>query len=381
MKKIFKIAFVIFAAFSCCACSAENIEKEETDGGVLWEDIVFDSEMPLEYAEMFSVSSSKEGYDLIKIENEGSFLVVDENSEIPSDVPEEITVLKRPIENIYIAATSAMDFFSSLDAMASVSLSGTKAEGWYIEKARQAMEEGKISYAGKYSAPDYEQIVESGCSLAVESTMIYHTPVVKENLESFGIPVLVERSSYESHPLGRTEWVKLYGVLLDKEDEAEKLMEEQSKKVKALENEDKTEKSVGFFYVSSRGYVNVRKSGDYVSKMISLAGGKYLFEDLGDKENALSTMNMQMEEFFASAKDADILIYNSTIEGELASVEDLTQKCPLLVHCRAVENGDVWCSSQNMFQETMSLGEMISELSAIIGGKDTSSLKYFYRLK
>ena len=31
----------------------------------------------------------------------------------------------------------------------------------------------------------------------------------------------------------------------------------------------------------------------------------------------LSTMNMQMESFYAAAKDADILIYNSTIDGEL----------------------------------------------------------------
>lgn len=32
--------------------------------------------------------------------------------------------------------------------------------------------------------------------------MIYHTPEVKEELESFGIPVLVERSSYERPPPG-----------------------------------------------------------------------------------------------------------------------------------------------------------------------------------
>ena len=36
-----------------------------------------------------------------------------------------------------------------------------------------------------------------------------------------GIPVLVETSSYETQPLGRMEWIKLYAALLDKEDEAE----------------------------------------------------------------------------------------------------------------------------------------------------------------
>ena len=44
------------------------------------------------------------------------------------------------------------------------------------------------------SAPDYELIVSEKCGLAIESTMIYHSPEVKEKLEEFGIPVLVEHS-------------------------------------------------------------------------------------------------------------------------------------------------------------------------------------------
>ena len=85
-------------------------------------------------------------------------------------------------------------------------------------------------YAGKYSAPDYELILNEGCDLAIESTMIHHNLEVQEKLEQFGIPVMVERSSYESHPLGRTEWMKLYAVLLGKEDVAEKVFKEQTDK-------------------------------------------------------------------------------------------------------------------------------------------------------
>ena len=73
--------------------------------------------------------------------------------------------------------------------------------------------------------------------------MIYHTPEVKEKLEQFGIPVLVERSSYESHPLGRTEWLKLYAVLLDKEEEADRLFKEQADKLKKIENSENTGKT------------------------------------------------------------------------------------------------------------------------------------------
>ena len=186
--------------------------------------------------------------------------------------------------------------------------------------------------------------------------MIYHTPEVKEKLEQFGIPVLVERSSYESHPLGRTEWLKLYAVLLDKEEEADRLFKEQADKLKKIENSENTGKTAAFFYINSVGAANVRKSNDYVAKMIDLAGGKYIFDNLGENDNALSTMNMQMEEFYATAKDADYIIYNSTIDGELETIDQLLAKSSLLGDFKAVKEGNVWCTGQNLFQETMESG-------------------------
>ena len=56
-------------------------------------------------------------------------------------------------------------------------------------------------------------------------------------------------------------------------------------------------------------------------------------------DNALSTMNMQMEEFYARAKDADYIIYNSTIDGELASMSELLKKSSLLEDFKAVKEG------------------------------------------
>ena len=55
-------------------------------------------------------------------------------------------------------------------------------------------------------------------------------------------------------------------------------------------------------------------------------------------------MSMQMEEFYAGAKDADYIIYNSTIEGELSSVDDLLAKSPLFEKFKAVQEGHVYCT-------------------------------------
>ena len=188
--------------------------------------LTVESSYPLQYAKQFTVDECTGGYELITIAD-SQYLVVPQGAAVPEDLPQGTTVLQQPIENVYLVSTSAMDPIISLGALDSIALSGTKADGWYLPEAKAAMQAGQIAYAGKYSAPDYETILASGCGLAIENTMIYHTPEVKEQLEKFGIPVLVERSSYETDPLARMEWVKLYGILLGKQQEAEQLFDTQ----------------------------------------------------------------------------------------------------------------------------------------------------------
>ena len=274
-----------------------------------------------------------------------------------------------------------MDMFRAIDAMDAVRLSGTDTDGWYIEEAKRAMEDGRILYAGKYSMPDYERILSEGCRLAIENMMITHTPEVQEKLEGFGIPVLVDRSSYESHPLGRMEWVKLYGVLMDKEDEAEAAFKARTETLADISHQESTGKTVAFFYLTANGSVNVRKSSDYVPKMIELAGGKYIFENLGDAESKASTMNMQIEEFYAGAKDADYLIYNSTVDGEMESLDELLAKSDLLKDFKAVKDGHVWCTTSNFYQESMSLGTFIMDVHGILTEGETAATAYMYLLR
>ena len=378
MKKTVKY-LLLFSMMLLFACTFSVQAKEASSVSGL----EYERSMELSYAEEFSVDYYKGGYALITIADSDKFLIVPEGKEAPENMEENIAVLKQPLNNIYLVATSAMDFFVSLDGLESIRLSGTNENGWYIEEAKKALKDGSILFAGKYNAPDYELILGENCSLAVESTMIYHTPEVKEKLEQFKIPVLVERSSYESHPIGRTEWIKLYGVLLGKEEEAERLFKEQEERMETVLSEKNTGKTVAFFYITTNGLANVRKSNDYVSKMIELAGGRYIFENLGEDDNALSTVNMQMEEFYAKAKDADYIIYNSAIDGGLQTIDQLLEKSSLLKDFKAVKNGNVWCTGKNLFQESTGLGVMIEDIHKMLSseGDSLTELTYMHRLK
>ena len=380
MKKIVGVLGVAFCLMlaGCASQKQDTIEKRNTD---ISKDLTYDHSMELEYAKMFAVDYYQNDYALVTIADDGKYLIVPEGESVPEDMDKDITVLQQPIQNIYLAASAAMDMFVATDALDAVRFSSLKADGWYIEEAKKAMEDGDIIYAGKYSAPDYEMILNENCGLAIENTMILHTPEVKEQMEKFNIPVLVDHSSYESDPLGRTEWVKIYGVLTGNEDAAVRAFEEQKQYVQELSDVETTGKTVAFFYVTTAGTVSVRKSNDYVPKMIDIAGGEYVFRNLKGEDNAASSVNMQMEEFYAQAKDADYLVYNSTIDGNLASIDDLLAKNSLFADFKAVKDGNVWCIGKNLYQDTMDTGSIIHDFHEMLNSEDTDELTYMYKLK
>lgn len=386
MKKIillFIVTGILVGMVTACGSSADGTQK--THDTEISQQLTFDHSETLDYAQKFSIDRYQDDYALVTITDDSRYLVVPEGKVAPDDLDPDIVVIQQPVQNIYLAASAAMDMFVSLDALDSIRFSSLKADGWYIDEAKQAMETGDILYAGKYSTPDYEKIVEQNCGLAIENTMILHTPEVKEQLEKFGIHVLVDYSSYEPEPLGRTEWVKLYGLLTGHEAQADKAFAEEKSAFEEVKNSvadeaDQEPKTVAFFYITSNGQANVRKSADYLPKMIELAGGRYIFDSLGDEDDATSTMSMQMEEFYAGAKDADYIIYNSTIEGELSSVDDLLAKSPLFEKFKAVQEGHVYCTSKNLYQSTMSLGTITSDIRRMLTGDD-ADLTYIYKLE
>ena len=88
-----------------------------------------------------------------------------------------------------------------------------------------------------------------------------------------------------------------------------------------------------------------------------------------------------MEDFYAGARDADYIIYNSTIDGELKSLDELLKKSELLKDFKAVKEGNVWCLTKSMFQETTCLGDVIMDIHRMLTENDPDGLTYLYRLE
>ena len=144
------------------------------------------------------------------------------------------------------------------------------------------------------------------------------------------------------------------------------MFQKQVERIQPLLEQAPTGKTCAFFSITANNLANVRKGGDYVAQMIGMAGADYVFSDLTDSGNNLSTMNLPLEDFYAGAKDADVLIYNSTIEGMVSTIDELVAKCALLTDFRAVLNGNVWCTTQSFFQQSMELADFVIDLHRVL---------------
>lgn len=386
---IFAATVMTFTAITPVWAEEENLEADasgETSSDTSEKSaapeiagLTYESAMDLSFAECFDVYYYNDGYKLLDIHDDARYLIVPEGKEAPDDLDLEIQILQQPLDTIYMAATSPMALFDAIGSVDSIKLSGLDASGWYIQSAADAINNGEMTFAGKYDEPDYELLVGDDCDLAIESTMILHAPKVQEMIETLGIPVFTDRSSYESQPLGRTEWIKLYGAMMNKEEEAKTFFDQQAQVIEKLKDFTNTEKTVAFFYINTSGSPVVRNPKDYISSMIEIAGGRNAFADLQD-DSGKTSVAITMEEFYNTAADADYLIYNSSIDASVKSIDDLLAKESLMADFKAVKEGNVWVTDDSMYQHTDTIGELITDLNLMLTGGSEEDMTFLHKL-
>ena len=157
--------------FSSESLSLQNSEAESA------------SELELSCAEQFRVEYREDGSALLTLGSRDQYLLLNREAEVPADA-EELTVIRIPVERVYAASSSVPDLFLHCGVLDRILFTSTDESSWRIPELREAVREERILYAGKYNAPDYELLLEEGCDLVIENTMILHNP-----LTSLGIVV------------------------------------------------------------------------------------------------------------------------------------------------------------------------------------------------
>jgi len=261
------------------AVSGQNATTTQISTGHTSDEcFTYSGSVTLDYAKNFTIDEYECGMKLISVPLTGqSLLLLPQGHDMPELLPENISdnviILQTPISKTLVSTTPVMSLVNRVGALDKVPLTTYDVNEWYIDSVRAAMESGKLTFAGDYKALDFETLANLQPELSIFSTMIYDVPEVSAKLAELKIPVFIDYSTFENHPLGRTEWIKLYGALYGYEDEAAIAFDEQKNIVEGLNAGEIGDKTVSIFYISSKGNIYVRNSGDYIAKMVELAGG------------------------------------------------------------------------------------------------------------
>lgn len=346
-----------------------------------WNDLTVVRSMELKYANNFSVDYCANGDKIITDGSQRQFLLVPEGGQAPDD-PGDMQILQAPLTRIGCFSTTHATLFHAINAIDKINLVTTAQDRWYIPEVAEGIENGSITFVGKNSDPDYELISAAAPEvILITANTMHGSDEVLAKLDELGIAYIAESQHLENHPLGRVEWVKLVGALLDMEEEADAYFDGACEKVDAVVQSVSGEAehpTILQTYLYD-GTVYVRNSADYVVKMLELAGGTYTFADLEPGQSG--NTKMTVEEFYKQAVDTDILIYDNIDDPNISSVQDILGYGDYLADMKAIREGNVWGLQKNYFQASDDVATMIEDIATIIfRSEDEESLHYFYRM-
>ena len=244
------------------------------------------------------------------------YLLVDRNQPIPSGLPKG-TVVKIPVDRVvvYTSVHAAMlDQLQESDRIIGV------CEPRYMDSpAIQAgVQSGRIADLGEATAPNVEKMIEIGTELIIASPFqnSSYGPV-----EKIGVPILEAADYMESSPLGRTEWIRFYGLLFQKEALADSIFRATEQRYlhwKALAANVThrptvfVEKRYGSSWFTPAG-------NSYIAHMLKDAGADYLFKELPGR----GSTPLAFETVFDQAIHADLWLmkYNRDQEMNYADLQ------------------------------------------------------------
>ncbi len=138
------------------------------------------------------------------------YILVPRDIPLPPDLPAG-RVIRVPVRTYCNMSTTLIPFLEEMDG-----LRGLLGQCWRQYVYTAALDARRTADLGPGNSPDPERIL----SLSPEVVFAYaSTPDELETLrrlESFGLSVVLISEFSEIHPLGRAEWIRVFGLLFDR---------------------------------------------------------------------------------------------------------------------------------------------------------------------
>ena len=312
----------------------------------------------MKYAKLFSIEDKGDYYLLTDGLNR-TIVLVKEGRPTPN-VRADLT-LKLPVNRVIALSTTHVAYFEALNAIDRL-VGVVSTSTWYLEDIKQMVENGTIKEVGRWTQPNYEVILSLRPELVtVTGKARKVTGEVVKKLDELGIPYISIDFSYENHPLGRLEWIKLFGIICGKEEEAIEFFESAEQRILSIEERCKDlNKTKVVCALVGRGGIWVPGREKYLAKSVEIAGGDYLFKDLVSERYVRVTV----EDLLSRAEDADVFI--AIKMGRPVTREYLLSTVPELAETKPFKENKVYAMQPWIYQYAHKADVFVEELASIL---------------
>lgn len=298
--------YILIFLFFVFIFSCKNHKFKETDAKIITN----------KYASGFEINEIENGF-IVKIKDFNknndstiqSFLLTKVQQEKADN-----NVINIPVRKIVCLSTTHCAFISTLGEENTIKgIGGTNYV--YDFKIRSLINRKEIQDVGYDNQLNLEKI------LSINPDVVFAFGIDNAGISSFqklidvGIPVVFVGDFKEKYPLGRTEWIKLFGCFFNKYQPAvhyfDSVESNYNNKINSIKTKLETQKPRVLVGLPWLGTWWVPGGDSFFAKFIKDAGGDYIFSDNSLTESIPKTI----EEIFSQAKNVDIWLnpgsYNS----------------------------------------------------------------------
>jgi iron complex transport system substrate-binding protein len=226
--------------------------------------------------------------------------------------------IKTPVKRVICLSTTHIGFIDCLQQTNSIA--GISGKDFVVnEKIRLEIAEEKIFDVGYDENLNYELILKLkpdvvfayGVSVSVTNTI--------RKLNDLGIPVILIGEYLEQKPLAKTEWLKVFAACYGQNRLAVQVFDSTTNRYNRLAElaQKAQNKPSVLLGLPWRGNWYISGSKSYIARLISDAGGRYIFDHMDFNESR----PMALEEIYENALTAEFWID----PGDARHKEDILQ--------------------------------------------------------
>jgi len=255
------------------------------------------------------------------------YYLIRENGTIPTGT-DPSRIIYVPVEKIICMSMTHLSMIKALNE--SQTVAAVSGAGFVYDPCLAGrINDGTVSDVGFEAGLNTELILRINPGLVMMYGIGSESAGYTSKIQELGIPVMFNGDYLETHPLGKAEWIKLFGALYCKEETADSIFLSVARsynETKTLIAGKITKRPHVLLGLPYKDTWFVSPGNSYISRLIRDAGGDYLWEDTS---SSLS-MPLGIEDVFIRSLTADVWINtgNAASKNEIASLDSRLEIIP-----------------------------------------------------